>query len=235
LKVTVWRSQNPSGQFKDFYAEKVERSLRKGKPHRTLGANLIHREYGTSGKQLFETLVTFGLKPNDMCVDYGCGTLRIGVHAIKYLAPGAYWGMDVSHFVLQQGRELLGDPLWTEKRPNLRVISTESVAEVAANGPAMLFSNRVLFHVHPDELSEYFRNIIKIIGVSGQAIITGDWSIGETFQRGQSRWAHAISRIRNLAEAEGGVIEMISERECSSERFGQTAGLIRIVAPQVPR
>jgi hypothetical protein len=207
--------------------------LAKGKPHRTLGGNLFHREFGTSGKEFFSELVALGLKPNNLCVDYGCGTLRIGVHAIRYLEPGAYWGMDVSDFFLQQGRGLIGDVLWMEKRPQLRVILPNSIAEVAAHTPAMLFSHRVLFHVHPDELAEYVRNIMKIIGASGQAIITGKWSDQETFQHNEHSWAHDISSVRNLVEAEGSIMEIARERECWFKRPGRSgkAGLLRIVTP----
>ena len=80
--------------------------------------------------------------------------------------------MDISEFLLEQGRSLVGDRLWAEKEPCLRLISSQSVAEVAARVPDMLFSVKVLIHVHPQELENYFQNIIKIVG-SGQAIIAG--------------------------------------------------------------
>ena len=37
----------------------------------------------------------------------------------------------------------------------------------------MLFSVKVLIHVHPKELENYFQNMIKIVS-SGQAIIAGN-------------------------------------------------------------
>ena len=51
-----------------------------------------------------------------------------------------------------------------EKQPHLRVISDASVAEAAAAKPSLLFSEKVLIHVHPDELVQYFRNVLRIIG-----------------------------------------------------------------------
>src|SRR5262249_43420474 len=95
----------------------------------------------------------------------------------------------------------------------------------------MLFSNRVLLHVHPDELAEYVRNIMKIIGTSGQAIVTGKWSDQETFQHNQHSWAHDISSVRNLVEAGGGIMENVRERECWFKRSGRSAkaGLLRMI------
>jgi hypothetical protein len=127
-----WQSRNPSKPFKDFFAESVSSKLAGGKTHASLGGNLLRGTFGRSGSKSFRRLTENGLKTSDTCVDYGCGTLRIGIHAINYLGPGRYWGMDISDTLLKEGRALIGETLWEEKHPHLRVISAESVAEVAA-------------------------------------------------------------------------------------------------------
>ena len=104
--------------------------------------------------------------------------------------------MDISAALLKEGRALIGETLWRKKQPQLRVISAETVAEVAAIKPTMLFSIKVMIHVHPDELPEYIRNIMTIIGTSGQAIVIGKWSDQETLQIGELSWLHAGSRVR---------------------------------------
>jgi hypothetical protein len=101
------------------------------------------------------------------------GTLRVGVHLIKYLKAGCYWGLDISEF---EGQSLIGNELWLEKQPNLKVISDKSVTEAAAAHASFLISTKVLIHVHPDELEEYFHNVVRIIKPSGQAIIDGKCS-----------------------------------------------------------
>jgi len=230
-KFGKWRQQNPSKPFKDYYAERVEGKLRDGKPHATLGGKLLDGKYGVSGASDFQKIVDFGLKPDDTCVDYGCGTLRVGIHTINYLGRGAYWGLDISDFLLEEGRKLIGEPLWAEKQPHLRVISDESVAEAAAAKPALLFSGKVLIHVHPDELSQYLHNVLKIIGPSGQAIITGKWSDKETIDYSTLSWAHSISTIQGLVKAQGGRLTIVKEKERELERTGETAklGALRIV------
>ena len=68
--------------------------LVKGSAHPTLGDKLVASEYGASGRGFLKRLLDCGLEPHDTIVDYGCGTLRIGVNVIDYLDPGRYWGFD---------------------------------------------------------------------------------------------------------------------------------------------
>jgi hypothetical protein len=63
-------------------------------------------------------------------VDYGCGTLRMGVHAIRLLERGRYWGFDIDQALLDEGARLIGSEMG-KKAPNLRVISASSVREAA--------------------------------------------------------------------------------------------------------
>src|SRR5262245_59538050 len=210
-----------------------EAILRGEIPHGILGGNL-YDGYGVSGEGFFRKLINLGLKPDDICVDYGCGTLRLGIHAIKYLKPGGYWGMDIVNDFLKEGRKLVGDRLWQEKRPNLRLISAESVTEVATVKPKLLFSVHVLKHVRPDKLNEYFHNIIKIIGPSGEAIIVGKWTDSETIQYNDESWtrswAHAFLLLQNTVVSEGGSIKVIREQKDVLPRVGRTAtkGFLRV-------
>jgi hypothetical protein len=137
--------------------------------------------------------------------------------------------MDISNVLLEQGRKLVGDRLWNEKHPNLRVISPESVVEVAALKPAMV-SIKVLIHVHPTELAEYFQNIMNIIEPSGQAIITGKWSEHETTRLSDLSWAHSVTEIQELVSTLGGTMTFLKAKESSGGRL--THGEIRILPAQ---
>src|SRR6476620_5967405 len=121
-----WRLKNPTKQFRDFYAEVIELKLLRGEKHASLGSNLRRLPFRRSGLHVFQMLREHGLRPDDVCVDYGCGTLRVGIHVINYLKPGAYWGLD-SESILREGLNLVDDELVAEKIPHLRVISPQSV------------------------------------------------------------------------------------------------------------
>jgi hypothetical protein len=79
-----WSEKNPSKPFKDFFSKTVERKLREGKGHESLGKTPYGDNYGVSGRAVLKYLVKLGLNPDDACVDYGCGTLRVGVVAGRF-------------------------------------------------------------------------------------------------------------------------------------------------------
>lgn len=190
-KLERWLSQNPTKSLREFRAaqlnfKKVDRKNQK-----------VHNSDITRKREAFlKKLVAFGLRKGDTCVDYGCGTLLIGKHVFNYLEPTRYWGMDIAGVILEKGRAHLGAELIEEKKPNLRVISPEAVAEVAATAPQVLFSFRVMKTVHPNDLDEYLSNICKIIGTGGRALVQAEWSEAETFRYGTRKWAYDLEDIR---------------------------------------
>lgn len=228
-----WRSRNPSGEYKDYFAETVKEKLDRGKSHATLGSNLLVGDFKTSGAALAARLKQYGLGPDHVCVDYGCGTLRVGVHLIDYLRPGAYWGLDVADFLFVEARKLVGEELWLAKKPNLRIISPASISEVVAARPNFLFSTAVLLHVHPDELSEYVGNVVRLIGDRGQAIIIGRWALGETLQTSGQSWAHGKAKLLEMFAEQGADVEILAETKAAGlETFGDA--LKRCVLRLVP-
>jgi hypothetical protein len=132
IQLKKWRKQTPSEPFKDYFAASVEAKLRGGKPHASLGGNLLDGEYGVSGASHFKRLVDFGLNPGDTCVDYGCGTLRVGIHAITYLGK----------------RKLIGETLYERSSPLRNLQASLQAAALPA-----LLSRKGLDHSSDDLLS----------------------------------------------------------------------------------
>ena len=139
-----WQRQNPTGRFSDYFAETKRNELRLGRKHLTLGGNLKGGPFADLGLPTFKLLLENGLTTDSTCVDYGCGTLRVGFHIIRYLRRGAYWGLDLDESFLEVGRNLVGNELLAEKAPNLFVISPEATSKAAAARPDLLLSNSVL-------------------------------------------------------------------------------------------
>jgi SAM-dependent methyltransferase len=101
------------------------------KSHSSLGPNLRPGRLA-SARRTFERLLTYGIRPDDTVVDYGCGTLHLGTLFIEYLQADRYIGLDIDKRILAAGREQLADDIVETKRPTLEVISKEGLARVAA-------------------------------------------------------------------------------------------------------
>jgi SAM-dependent methyltransferase len=60
--------------------------------------------WGPIGEAQFDFLVGEGLEPEHHLLDVGCGSLRAGVHFVRYLELGHYCGMEKDPRILDGGR-----------------------------------------------------------------------------------------------------------------------------------
>jgi len=58
------------------------------------------------GRLQFDFMVTRGLEPHHYLLDIGCGSLRGGIHFIRYLDAGHYVGLDKNSRLLKAGQEI---------------------------------------------------------------------------------------------------------------------------------
>ncbi len=58
------------------------------------------------GELQFAQLCAAGLEPHHSLLDIGCGSLRGGIHFIRYLQPGNYTGIDRDRGLIKAGAEV---------------------------------------------------------------------------------------------------------------------------------
>lgn len=203
FRFLLWRSRHRGGRFAEYYAFRVRRKLSAGRAHRTLGK---HRwppeEFCKRGASTLAFLLTRGLERHHSCVEYGCGSLRVGQHLIRFLGPGLYTGLDVTDGFYRDGLELLERGLVEEKRPRLAVACPHLIAEIAASPPDFLLSIAVLQHVDPRELDDFLGRIVRLLGPQTKAFVSfREWK--EPLQTAEKSWSHPAAalaaRIRRLA------------------------------------
>lgn len=74
------------------------------------------------GKLQFDFVRQHGLLPSHRFLDVGCGALRGGIHFIRYLEPGNYYGIDMNASLIKAGREHeLVEAGLTDRNPHLLV------------------------------------------------------------------------------------------------------------------
>lgn len=223
-----WRGQHPGAPFANFYADKIERKLRRGRSHTTLGARgwqsandapveWNRQSFAQRGLQPWNDIVALGLKPDMRCVDYGCGSLRLGQHALSYLDTGNYYGIDVTDSFINAGLELLDPELVRSKAPRFATITGEVLREIRAWQPDFIFSNAVLQHVPPEELSLFFERLESMMAPHTRAFIL--YITGDRLQRFDSMsWSYPREYVRAAARSAAPSLNIAEESMHQSRR-----------------
>jgi hypothetical protein len=189
-----WRLRNPLAPYEDYYVDVVMRKVNKG-GHPAIGpkARAVREQ-----SELLDFLKSFGLQPGDVAVDYGCGSLRLGEAVMRYLAPGKYWGVDITHEFYDLGLKEIEPELIAEKAPKLGVINEETLAKVRADKPKYVASWHVCSKVPEARLEMYIGNIVSLLSPGSVAIV----HFPETAERRQLSglaWASPRALIERIA------------------------------------
>jgi hypothetical protein len=188
---TAFKMKNPGASFTKMQMEKTAETLQKGKAHPTLGRNIIdHEDWWSAGAPTFTYyLKTFRIAPNSKVIDYGCGSLRVGAHFIRYLDPESFFGLELAKGLYEMGEEVIGPETLARKKPRLGLIDTPALDDATAFGADFVYSTAVAFHVHPEDLALYHANLIKLTAKPG-ATLFFDTKISDTPLRYRERsWA----------------------------------------------
>ncbi len=173
-----YRRKKPGTSFAQYYVDRVARKLAGGDAHTTLGGKIFEPGRAELGEIPFEEAgrdrfnvfrAAMKLAPHHRLIDYGCGSLRIGYHAMNYLDPGNYFGLDVTTDFIDIGKTLIGGSL-TERCPHLAAITPASLVEAKAFAADFVFSSAVAAHVHPDETALYYGNLQSLAAKPGAAL-----------------------------------------------------------------
>ena len=84
-----------NGYGKELTKEEIDKKV-----HRHFVGGLWHE----IGQLQFNFLINQSLKPFHKLLDIGCGCLRGGLHFIKYLDEGNYYGLDINASLIQAGK-----------------------------------------------------------------------------------------------------------------------------------
>ena len=78
-----------------------------------------YANFHEAGENQLKVLLHCGLQSDSKLLDIGCGCLRGGRWAIKYLDPGCYFGIEPNAEMIKAGREIvIGTVLENEKSPS---------------------------------------------------------------------------------------------------------------------
>lgn len=220
-----WRLAHPFAPYEDYYVHAVMKKITKGSGHPAIGAG---SRPVRERSELLEFMQKFGLQPDDVAVDYGCGSLRLGRSVIDYLAPGKFWGVDITDEFYKLGVSAM-DPQWLrEKAPKLGVINPETLAKVRADKPRLIGSWHVCSKVPEARLDGYIGNIVSLLSPGSIALV----HFPETAERRQLSglaWASPRALLEKIARQHAPTAQVSFEPLVTGEIDGirQTLLVIR--------
>jgi hypothetical protein len=205
----LWRIRHRNASFAHFYAHLIAaRSAR--------GTHIGTRRYWTGlsplstplldpadfrkrGRKEFDWFRLRNLRRDMACIDYGCGSLRVGQHFIEYLDSGRYLGLDIVDSLYRDGLTMIDGKIIARSQPRFLVISDEALQRASAARPDLIFATAVLQHVPPKELSMFFGNVIGLMHATSTAIVHFR-PAATTARIGANAWAHSpVSLISAIA------------------------------------
>jgi len=191
-----YKKSQPGSKFSDYYVYKLAAILEAGEPHGALGKDLSARNapiaFEEAGLNEFgKYLDWFNLTPEMRVVDFGCGSLRLGLHFIKFLSKNHYFGLDLTTDFIAHGvdhlNELLGDD-WDAK-----IGTIDKDFDDAVNHKAdFVVSSNVAYHIHPDEWDRYFERLSQLASKHGSTLCFDSRIAREYVQFGDRNFAYPL-------------------------------------------
>ncbi len=123
------------------------------------------------GRLQFEFLESRGLKPEHKLCDTGCGALRGGIHFVRYLEPGNYYGLDINASLLEAGRRELEQAGLTEKKANLLVDDRFAMSRFETKFDYILTVS-VFTHLYANHIVRCLCEARKVLAPRGQFLAT---------------------------------------------------------------
>lgn len=194
----------------DTYHDLYEAHAQQVAPDESIGAG----DFDLVGRIELGALIDAGLQPDHTFVDFGCGTGRLALHAVPYLASGSYVGIDISETMLEQAKRAIAGAgggcqvSWVVQVGTTLALPTASVDVVAA------FS--VFTHLEHEDSYRYLVDARRVVRPGGTFLfscLTMDLDLARgVFTTSASlpfeaRW-QAVRNVTTSYELMGAIAEM---------------------------
>lgn len=123
------------------------------------------------GKLQFDYLVKEGLRPENSLLDIGCGSLRGGIHFIKYLDKGKYSGIDINQSLLDAGKGELKQLDLEAKEPMLMQMDEFNLGSLGEKFDYAL-AQSVFTHLPVNSITRCIMNVDKVLTTGGRFYAT---------------------------------------------------------------
>lgn len=126
------------------------------------------------GKLQFDFLRSQGLSPESVLLDIGCGSLRGGVHFIRYLDPGNYFGLDRHRSLLDAGFhvELARENLQHKISPHQLICNSEFDFSAVRVPVQFALAQSLFTHLPLNAIRQCLHRLAPVMAPSGSFFAT---------------------------------------------------------------
>ena len=158
------------------------------------------------GRLQLDFMIARGLRPEDVFLDVACGSLRGGVHFIKYLDPGNYLGIDKERTLVRRGasREL-PRAVRKQKHPEF-VISDAFEFERFSKRPQFSLAQSLFTHLVPEQIERCLANLLGFVPAGHDFYATfypGESAANPASSDDFKRFAYSREELSALAQRTG--------------------------------
>ena len=157
----------------DFYANRLDRAASRS------GKELVRQRYVDAGKDQFEIIKKYGLKPTTRFLDYGCGVLRTGVHVIGFVQPKHFVGVEISRDRLEQGLEFVANAGIQPDRFETFIVKDCELRELGDRQFDFVWAWSVINHMPTGDVVAMLKAMRRHIAPGGHFIFMYDEGEGE--------------------------------------------------------
>ena len=123
------------------------------------------------GELQFDFLVEHGLRPEHYLLDVGCGAFRGGIHLIRYLDAGHYFGVDHDEQMLARGRIELNKEGLLSKQPTIQLTDSFDFTTFQRNFE-YVWAFSLFTHLPVNSIIRCIMNAGKVMALGGKFFAT---------------------------------------------------------------
>jgi SAM-dependent methyltransferase len=161
--VRYWAGRFAGQSYQEYQAARYERLWQADPKHFSHPDRTFQLEYCRA----------HGLAPEHRFLDFGCGPVAAGLHFVRFLAPGRYFGADISSQALAHGEAALHAAGLADRAPTLVHLDPPgSLDALRGTGFDLVWAQSVLTHMAPHQITRLIGALPDLLAPGGKLLAT---------------------------------------------------------------
>jgi ubiquinone/menaquinone biosynthesis C-methylase UbiE len=164
-------AQHPGDSYAHFAVSQEAASVSTLAKHATLGQNISDASRQQGNQTFLQYRRILGVQHADRVVEYGCGSLRVGLGFVQLLQRGHFFGLDVVPEFFELGRDKPGNEIIKENAVQFHIIDAKGVQLAVDFSADHVYACAVIFHIHPNDVKDAMSNLARLAGKPGAKLV----------------------------------------------------------------